>query len=193
MLEAQTTQLMTFEEAVEKYNREGKFEIYDGEIKPLMPHLPLHQWVARLLFRLLDSHCVANRLGEVLYEFAFVLLEDSKWVKGSRVPDVMFYSAARWAAYTESKPGWSIKPLTLIPDLVIEVVSPTDSYTDIQNKVDHYLKDGVRLIWVVDPQRKSAGVFEGDKFMALTEQDTLSGGEVVPGFSVALSDVFKVE
>ncbi len=186
------TRLMTLQEAMARWEREGAFEVYDGEIKPLTPPVMIHQWVIRILFRLLDAHCAAHELGEVIQEITFVILEQSQWVKGSRVPDISFISAARWVEYIGNTPDWGLKPLLIVPDLAIEVVSPGDSYADVQNKVDHYLNDGVRMLWVIDPQRATAGVYQGDRLAALKENDTLSGGDVVPGFSVALADLFKM-
>ena len=188
MLEA--TRLMTIDEYVRRYEQEGAFEIYDGEIVPLMPPVTIHGWVIRLLFRLMDTFCTTHGLGEVFTEMPFILDEKPNWVKGSRVPDVLFFSAARWSDYLASMPDWSEKPFLLVPDLVVEVVSANDRYTDVQKKVDYYLKDGIRMIWVIDPARQSASVYQDHHFVALGENDTLSGGDVLPNFSVKVGDLF---
>ena len=156
-----------------------------------MPPVAIHGVILRALFRLLDAFCLSNHLGEVITEMPFVLTYDSNWVKGSRVPDLMFITAARWKDYTAATPDWRHKPYILVPDLVVEVVSPNDLYTEIQDKVDRYLADAVRLIWVVDPQRSRVSVYEGERFVTLGEDDTLTGSTIIPGFSVELAAFFQ--
>jgi Uma2 family endonuclease len=118
-----------------------------------MPNVALHQWVLRAIFRALDQLCAAHGLGEVFFEGPFVEMYGSQWVKGSRTPDLMFFSAARWAQYTAEMANWPGKPFVLIPDLAVEVVSPNDSYVELEEKVDEYIAKGIALIWVIDPQR----------------------------------------
>jgi Uma2 family endonuclease len=128
--------------------------------------------------------------GEAFSEAPYVLVEAKNWVKGSRVPEVMYCSAERLKAYREQVPDWKSKPLILVPDLVVEVVSANDRYTDIQSKVEVYQNDGVNLIWVIDPHRQKVIVHQGNLQTILSVQDTLSGGEVVPGFEVPVADLF---
>ena len=182
---------LTIEEYVRLYDRDGPFEIIDGERRPLMPPVVIHGVILRALFRLLDAFCISNHLGEVITEMPFVLTYDSDWVKGSRVPDLMFIAAGRWKEYIAATSDWRHKPYILVPDLVVEVVSPNDLYTEIQDKVDRYLADGVRLIWVVDPQRSRVSVYEGERFVTLGEDDILTGSTIIPGFSVELAAFFQ--
>lgn len=73
-----------------------------------------------------------------------------------------------------------------MPDLVVEIVSPTDSYGEVDDKVARYLEDGVRLIWVINPRTRTIHVYTpgSERFERLTADDILDGGEVVRGFSV---------
>lgn len=64
----------------------------------------------------------------------------------------MFFEKNRLAAYKEQTPDREEKPFVLVPDLAIEIVSKNDRYSDINDKVMLYLADGVRLVWVIDPQ-----------------------------------------
>jgi Uma2 family endonuclease len=184
------TGLLTIEEFVRLYDREGPFEIIDGERKPIMPPVLLHGMIVRLLWRLLDPFCVAHGLGEVFTDVPFVLTYRSAWVKGSRVPDLMFFSAARWQVYMAEASDQFGKPVILIPDLAVEVVSPNDLHTEIQNKVVHYLADGVRLIWVIDPTYKRIQIYEGERYTTVEADGVLTGSEVIPGFSVAVAELF---
>jgi Uma2 family endonuclease len=77
------------------------------------------------------------------------------------------------------------------PDLAVEVVSPSDHYTRVQNKVREYLTKGVSLIWIIDPEDRSVTVCRAPNLMTiLTESGTLSGEEVVPGFTCRVADLF---
>ncbi|GAB4523644.1 MAG: Uma2 family endonuclease [Anaerolineae bacterium] len=182
---------LTLEDYTRLYSQDGPFEILDGERKTLVPPVMLHVITLQALFLILHQYCSQHALGVVFSEAPFVLLDKQNWVRGSRVPDAMFVKQARWLQYQQDQPEWRSKPLILVPDLVVEVVSPTDLYTDVQNKVAHYLADGVQLIWVIDPTQKSAVVYQGDYFQTLTTEGTLDGGEVIPGLSVPLSEVFS--
>lgn len=191
MSAVEQTQLLTLEEFSRLYDQEGAFELVDGERKPLMPPVAIHGWIIRTLFLALYHHCAPARLGEVFTELPYVLLYNSNWVKGSRVPDLMFFSAARWQRYLEETPDWQHKPFVLVPDLAVEVVSANDLFTEIQDKVDRYVSDGVRLIWVVDPQSSRVTIYENGRFTTVGKDETLDGGSVIPGLSIRLETVFS--
>lgn len=184
--------LLTIEDYVRLYDQEGPFEIINGERKPIVPTVALHSFTISALFLLLHAYCVDHNRGEVLTETPFVLTYDSNWVRGSRVPDLMFFAQDRWTAYIETTPDWGQKPIVLVPDLVVEVVSPNDKYTDVQQKVTHYQSDGVSLIWVVDPTSRTANVYGKDYHAALDVTGVIDGGDILPGLRISLSQVFDV-
>lgn len=186
---AERTGMMTIDDFIRRYDAEGPFELVNGEIVNLSPTAAKHTVVTRTIFVALYTFCAAKALGEVYQESPFILTDDSQWVLGSRVPDVMFYEASRWASYTESSPDWGDRPFVLVPDLAVEVVSPTDRYSDIQKKVEGYLVDGVQLVWVVDPARRTVAVYQAGHFDTLAEKDTLSAADILPGFSLPLADL----
>ncbi|MFN0096046.1 MAG: Uma2 family endonuclease [Dehalococcoidia bacterium] len=81
--------------------------------------------------------------------------------------------------------------LQAVPDLLVEVVSPRDTVQDVENKVKEYLSAGVRLVWVLKPHAETLDVYRSDgTFARLTAQDTLSGGDVLPGFEVTVARLF---
>jgi Uma2 family endonuclease len=129
------------------------FEIINGERIPRLPHVFGHSEVIRHLFILLDRFVQAHNLGEVFSETTFILpdADDSDWVEGSRIPDLMFFAGDRLAKYKADHANYRVRPIALVPDFVIEVVSPTDKVSELDEKIDAYLADGVRLIWTVDP------------------------------------------
>jgi Uma2 family endonuclease len=183
---------LTIEEYVRLYEENGAFEIIDGEWREIMPPVMIHIWMIRTLFRILDTFCIKNNLGEVVTEGPFVLTYDSNWVKGSRVPDVMFFEKSRWDDYIIEVPDWTKKPAILVPDLVVEVISHNDSYSELNRKVQIYRQDGVKLIWVVDPAEKSVDVHQGNQITTLEKDDTLTGGTVLPKLEISLSELFAI-
>lgn len=183
---------MALADFVEQYNQQP-FELVNGEVVTLSPNVAGHNYTGKRLFRALDTFIEPRKLGELAYETPFALSDTADWVKGSRTPDLMFFSAERWSAYIAATPDWKSKPYLLVPDLVIEVVSPNDRYTDIQDKIDGYLGDGVQVAWVVDPQRRKIiiHVADSDQQTTLRESGTLTGGEILPGFSVPVKSLFE--
>ena len=188
---AEKIEPLTIEEYIRLYELTPPFEIINGERREIMPPVALHGLILRALFRLLDTYCIANKLGEVVMEMPFVLTYDSGWVKGALVPELLFFAAARWDTYTAKTPDWPDKPFLLAPDLVAEIVSPNDLYSEIQDKVDRYLAVGVKLIWIIDPQRRRVVVYTTGHYALLGATDTLTGGDFLPGFSVALGELFQ--
>lgn len=184
------TASLTLEAWIKRYDH-APFEYINGEHRPLMPTVYLHSKLIRRLFLWLYQHCVANGLGEVFSETAFVLTYDAHGVRGSRVPDVMVITTDRWQQYLAETPDVNNKPIILVPDIVVEVVSPNDSYSDLQDKITHYVDDGVQLVWVVDPQKRHVTIYEGRQYQVLRQDDAvLVGRPVLPEFSVRLGDLF---
>jgi len=178
-----------FMEAVEAQ----PFELINGERRIKLPTVYRHSKVIKFLFRLLDAFVLKTLLGDVFAETTFIMPDknDSNWVEGSRTPDLMVFSKGRIAAYEAQNPHGDDHPLALVPDLVIEVVSPTDKVVELDEKIDAYLLDRVRLIWVVDPQRRKATVYAPDmeQPLHLNVNGVLDGGDVLPGFTVKLVDI----
>jgi Uma2 family endonuclease len=80
------------------------------------------------------------------------------------------------------------------PDLVVEVVSPNDLFSEVLVKVEEYLGAGVRLVWVVDPETRSITILRADESVArLHDQDELDGEDVLPGFRCRVGDLFPPE
>jgi Uma2 family endonuclease len=100
-----------------------------------------------------------------------------------RAPDVAFWKHEK---LPEIPSGYA----DVAPDLVIEVISRTDRFALIQQKVNDYLEKGIRLIWVVDPEDRSLTFFHGEgKPIILNENDTVTGADVLPGFMCRVADL----
>jgi Uma2 family endonuclease len=103
-----------------------------------------------------------------------------------RAPDVAFVSRQRLEAVGEIEGYWPGAP-----DVAVEVISPSDRYTDVEDKVVEWLEAGSRMVIVVNPRQRAATVYHArTDVVRLTEEDTLEGGEVVPGWQLPIREVF---
>ncbi|MBI4603391.1 MAG: Uma2 family endonuclease [Planctomycetes bacterium] len=104
-----------------------------------------------------------------------------------RIPDVAFVSWGR-------VPGGVLPrdPIPdLVPDLAVEVLSRGNTEPEMERKRSEYFSAGVRLVWMVDPEARTVAVYKGpDQVQTLTESEVLDGGDVLPGFRLAVRDIF---
>jgi Uma2 family endonuclease len=103
-----------------------------------------------------------------------------------RIPDVAFVS---WNALPEGRVPDDPIP-QLAPDLAVEVLSRTNTRAEMERKRQDYFTAGVDLVWLVDPDRRSVTTFTSAEESRELEQDTLDGGQVLPGFSLPLATLF---
>jgi Uma2 family endonuclease len=123
----------------------------------------------------------ARDLGVVVSEAGFKLSADPDTVRG---PDVAYIS--RDCAPDPEPIGY----LSIAPDLVVEVLSPSDRAGDVQSKISDWLTAGTRLVWVIDPARRRGVVYRADASVGLLgETDALDGEDVLPGFSCPLAKI----
>jgi Uma2 family endonuclease len=189
---------MSLDDFIRLYDKEGPFEIINGERIPLMPNVVGHNEIVKIIVFALHSFFANSPLGDVAFETPFVLSYVSSWVTGSLVPDVMYYAAERLAAYKDANPDWKKQPYILVPDLAVEVVSPNDNLGELDEKVDLYLTSGVRLVWVINPDKENVSIYTLISTRPFTKQqttlkvgDTLSGGEIIPGFEITVARLFE--
>ncbi|MEI6047196.1 MAG: Uma2 family endonuclease, partial [Chloroflexota bacterium] len=113
--------------------------------------------------------------------------ENKAGKKVSRYPDVSFVQQ-------EHLPDNIRSYLKVAPDLVVEVISPSDKDYDIDDKVDEYQRSGVRLIWVIHPASRTVDVYQianGPKSQRYIGEEELEGGDVIPGFKLKVSAIFN--
>ena len=136
-------------------------------------------WIAVLL----SNHIRPRKLGSVLGADGMIRLR----ARLVRIPDVCFISVDRL-------PGGKLprKPiLDIIPNLVVEVLSESNTAKEMKRKLREYFKAGVELVWHVDPLSRIVEVFTApDKRVVLRGSQTLTGGRVLPGFKVPLKQLF---
>jgi Uma2 family endonuclease len=136
--------------------------------------------------RLMLNFAAERKLGSVVAGGSGVYLErDPDTVRG---PDVYFISSAREPAKEDRA-----KYLHVAPELCVEIVSPKDRFSKTMDKINMYLAIGVKLVWVIDPQSRTAQIYRGGNSVSnLGTGGVLSGEDVLPGFELALNDLFAV-
>lgn len=180
-----TTRFWTVDDLEATGAPEGRWELIDGELVAMAPVSEQHWTVGSALIYRISAYVVPRRLGLVLTPDAAVVLSEEPAVM--RVPDVGFIRAERLPADRDRR-----RFLRVVPDLAVEIISPNDRTADVVTKGMMWLEAGVTLLWLVDPDAKTVTVFErGRAPRALTIEQTLDGGEVLPGFELAVRVVFS--
>ena len=143
---------------------------------------PAHARIQVELVYLLTVWTKETGTGVVYAESGFILQEDPATVRG---PDVAVVTRPHdW----DGKPGGWIRGA---PELVVEVLSPSDASTATQAKMLEYLAAGALLVWIVDPRARTVTAYRPDNTATLVRADqTLTGEDVLPGFSLELAELF---
>ncbi len=179
-----TTDVRTADELLHWYVPGKRAELVRGRLIVSEPPGARHGSVANELAFLITNHVRANSLGRVYAaETGFWIEVDPDTV---RAPDVAFVSNAR---LPEDDPDGYAR---CVPDLVVEVLSPSDRAGKVGEKVRDWLAAGVRLVWVVDPRKQSVRVYreDGSETM-ITGDHTLDAKPVLPGFECGVDEVFR--
>ena len=176
---------MTIDEFLVADLPEGKSELVRGEVRLTPPPgAPHGKAIANLVFAL-TADVKERRLGEVFGDS--VGYELIRFPHTVRVPDASFVRADRIPS-DGVRPGLFKFP----PDLAIEVISPSETASSLEEKIRDYATSGTRLIWIVDPMRRTILTIPDDTPVSwLAEADTLDGGSVIPGFACPVADVFE--
>lgn len=161
-----------------------RHELVLGELRTMSPAGNVHGMVAHALGLSLGNHVLANDLGIVYAaETGFLLSSAPDTV---RAPDAAFTSWARIDEVGEVEGYWPGAP-----DLVVEVVSPNDRYSEVNEKVADWLGADAQMVFVVDYRRREVVVHRSTTDpVTLTEDDVLDGGDVVPGWRMPVSEMF---
>jgi Uma2 family endonuclease len=167
------------------------YEIIDGEVIPLASPTIKHQIVSRELFRRLDTQITAKRLGEILYvPLDFVI---RRAPVRTRQPDLFFLSRERlhdWA-HLQEQPR-----LEFAPDLVIEILSPSDTYTYWSEKLQDYFTLGVPEVWLVDVDKRAIEVqvreANGYRSLGWFAGEQMVPSQVLAGLELKPAEVFAV-
>jgi Uma2 family endonuclease len=141
--------------------------------------------VASFLVTFINGFAMPKRLGFAVNEVLF----DLGLNRQQRRPDLAYISWDRWKTLPvagEDPPAWDV-----VPNIMGEAVSPTNTAEEIEVKILEYFAAGVQLVWVIYPRQERIYVYESPtKVHVLQMGDELDGGAVLPGFRVKLDDLF---
>lgn len=162
-----------------------RYEVMDGRRVEREPMGAFETAVASWLCSLLNSFAMGKELGLAVTEVLFVL-DAARNLK--RRPDVAFVSYARWpTAVIAREAAWDV-----VPDLAVEVVSPTNLAEEIERKILEYFQSQVRQVWVVYPDSGRVYVYQSPTHVSILERtDTLDGGEILPGFRLTVARLYE--
>lgn len=173
-------------EEIERLPEDETFEVLRGEPLPMCPPGLIHGDTTLECAARLRTVVKRDRLGLVVTEVGFVLptqpetllAPDVAFVRRDRLPPL-----SQWTGFQH-----------LAPDLAVEVVSPNDTVGEVNDKTLTYLDGGVRLVWVVDPRRRIVAAYTPDGMARIfRDTDVLDGGDVIPGFSMPVADLFATD
>ncbi len=182
---------ITYEEYLAMPETNLRYEIVDGEM--IMSPAPTseHQWFLSNLFNALCAYVKRKKLGGVLPAPVDVLIR--KAPLKTRQPDILFLSAERTGVRGRDQ----LREMPIIevpPDLVVEVLSPSDTRGVLRNKLQDYTKIGVRECWLISSEAETVEVLklspEGAKRIHLFGAGDTLRSEILPGFKMKVDDIF---
>lgn len=179
-----TTQVVTAEELLQ-FPRDGyRYELVEGNLRMMSPAGGRHGRLAYKLSLILGKHVEAHQLGVVFAaETGFRIDTDPDTVLA---PDVAFVKQSRYLEY-QNEIGY----LPLAPDLVVEVLSPSDRFSRVEAKTLAWLDAGCKLVLIVDPESETIQAYRSRQHIQIFEtNETVDCGDAVAGWTFAVADIF---
>jgi len=161
------------------------YEIVDNEVRELPPMGVRETLLASMLIRILSNFAWDHALGQVVSEMLFLLIPGTNL---QRRPDLAFVSFERWprGRRVPKSPAWEV-----VPDLAIEVVSPSNLADEVMEKIEDYFLAGVQRVWVIYPEVAKLYDYDSpNSVRILTRDQLLDGGDLLPGLQVPLTEIF---
>lgn len=179
-----TVQIFTAEELLNMPDDGFRYELVKGELITMAPAGHRHGVLAMGIGWRLAQHVATHSLGQVCAaETGFRIASNPDTV---RAPDVAFISQSRLGEAGLVEGHWPGAP-----DLAVEVISPGDTYAEVENKVLDWLHAGTLMVVLVNPRQESVTVYRSlEEIVILMGNDILDGKDVVPGWTLAIQDLF---
>ncbi|HVS81263.1 MAG TPA: Uma2 family endonuclease [Pyrinomonadaceae bacterium] len=183
-MSATITRPVTADELLAMPDDGYRYELVKGELRKMAPTGDEHGDLTMELAGALHQYVKEHNLGKVYAaETGFKLESDPDTV---RAPDIAFVAREK-----VEKTGRLKGFRSGAPDLAVEVLSPSDRVSRVEEKVAEWLEGGARMVWVVSPKLHTVTVYRSlTDIVTLTEKDTLDGGDVVPGFQKRVPEIF---
>jgi Uma2 family endonuclease len=180
---ANTTDRLTAEQLAALPDNGKRCELVDGVLHIISPAGGRHGRIAGKLFLRVGNHVERHKLGETFAaETGFLLHQNPDTV---RAPDVYFVSYERLGEFADY-PGY----LPLAPDLAAEVVSPNDQSSEVESKANDWLRAGVRVVLIVDPQTNSIREFRSANQIHVYSEGAIDLGDILPDFKLDVAELF---
>jgi Uma2 family endonuclease len=163
-------------------HRDRFFELIHGEIVEKVP-TEEHGLIAGNIYGFLWQYTRQSGIGRAGIEVRVRAPEDDY---NSRQPDL--------AVFTDTtRPVVTRGAVLQMPDVVVEVKSPDDTYASMRERAAYYLEHGARLVWLIYPAKSLVEVYrQGADSDILTSADTLQGEAVLPGFALPVQEIFTL-
>ena len=175
---------MTADDLLDMPDDGFRYELVRGELRQIPLRETVEGSVAAHIAGSIGGYIRSNGLGSAYIATGFLLASDPDHV---RAPDAAFVQRERVEEVGDS-PGFFPGP----PDVAIEVISPSDLYTDVDEKVSDWLDAGTLAVIVVDPRRRVVKVHRSlTDVVVLAEADTLEVSDVVLGWQMSIKDIFE--
>ena len=183
VVEVTQTGLITGEELAQMGNL-GRCELIAGRIVPMSPTGDEHGGIEAAFGETLRAFVRSRKLGKVrVGEIGIYVRRNPDYVRGA---DAIYISNER---YAQKK---SKSYLDVAPELVVEIMSPGDTWSEVTQKLREYFAIGVQLIWVADPAVSIVYAYRSmTDVREFTEQDELPGDQILPGFSMPVAQLFE--
>jgi Uma2 family endonuclease len=180
-----TTKLLTIEDLAELEDTPGRYDLIRGELISMSPAGGQNGEIALRLGRLIGQYVDDHESGKAYgAETGFILARNPDVLLA---PDVAFVSSDRLPPVDQQ-----IGFMEVVPNLVVEVVSPSDRQRDVSAKIMEYLAARVSMVWVIEPSRKIVTIHTPDlRAQTFTVAGELDGGDVLPGFNLKVSEIFR--
>ena len=164
----------------------GRAELIQGRLRAMSPTGYPHGIIEITIASLLRAFVRPRKLGKVLGgEVGIFIRRQPDTIRGA---DVAYISNAR-LAQNQASQGY----LDVAPELIVEVLSPGDRWTDVMQKLAEYLQIGARSVWIADPGRQEIFVYHAlTDVQRFTAADAISDEAALPGFSASVAEIFDI-
>jgi Uma2 family endonuclease len=169
-------------------DRDALYEVVNGQRVEVPPMGAFETDLASAFIEHLRRFARTRGLGRAVGEMLFLLDREADL---QRRPDVAYVSYERWprTRRVPSTPAWDV-----VPDLAVEVVSPTNTASEVVLKVRDYFRAGTRLVWVVYPSAEVVYIYTTPTSIRVVDRSgELEGGTVLPEFRLPLAELFEEE
>jgi Uma2 family endonuclease len=171
-----------FTAPVSTRNSNGCYELIDGNtVEKAMGYR--ERFLANRLGFALQKFVAANHLGEALIKTAFVIPPKMN----ERLPDVAFISFRRWP---KGAPLGEGNALPAVPELAVEIVSPTNKASEMNAKIHEYFGANVEEVWIVYPEQSEIIIYESLDVLRIVRGRAVLKTRILPGFEMPLGDLF---